>query len=404
MRPLLLLLAACADDKGELADLLEPDPEPPCADGTWSGWTAAEGLVHVSTSGDDATADGSAEAPFATLGAALQSLRGKGGDQKVALGPGTFQTVRTLKQADAAGSLTVQGCSADETELLGVFESQTQSALAIEGPSAVALRRLRLVADGGGLVVRAGGRATLDELRVQDVQGFGVGVIGQDTTASLTDVEILSPGAARRWTLDGWGLLVTGASVQAERLKVQGARSMGVYVNGGSLKATGLVVDGVEDTGLGRRGFGVYARDASSITLSDCAVSRVAAAGVVLINVESSAITGCAVSDVTANSTGGGDGIVVTNQYGAEGPFVTTLTGNTVTRAARMGIAVSGVTATLSGNTAGADNGLVVEGSSVFADAGAAVSGDTTAPFDRDEQALLQAYARWGRPIGANEP
>ena len=76
----------------------------------------------------------------------------------------------------------------------------------------------------------------------------------------------------------------------------------------------------------------------------------------------------------------------------ARSPQVT-LSGNVVTNAARLGIAVAGpLTATLTGNEAGDSNGVVIDGHSRFATDSATVTGDDTHLFELEEYRVGGQY------------
>lgn len=386
---ILLALSLVACPAGKLGSAPEGGAAR-CADGTWSGWTSSDGLILVSATGDDRTADGSRGAPYATLAAALQASRGSG-DVNIAIGPGSFLAGLTLVQGAGGRTMTVQGCSDSETTLYGE-RAPLRSVLAIGGTTPIALRRLRVTGPGGGVVVRAGADATLERLTLEQTQGFGVGVVGEGARAAITDVEILQPDGAPHRRMLGWGVVVAHGQATLTRVHVQGATGMGVFVGGGSLSASELVVADTSHTGKGRRGFGIYARDGASLSLADCVVQGASDAGVALIDVATASLTRCTINDVAEDSTGGGDGIVAIRQDAAATPTLT-LDAVEVHRAARMGLALSGVQATVSGLVAGDDNGLSSAGSSIYGTADVSLSGASAAPLDRDEQRMLAAFA-----------
>lgn len=367
-----------------------PTPAAACADGTWSGWESPEGLLHVQATGSDTDGDGSSDRPYQTLHAALQASIGSG-DVAIAVGAGTFTGPIALLQGPLGTSMTVRGCGAGETVLQATIDGGAAALVAIAGATPVTLARMRLEPDGAGVVVRKGANATLSELRISGPEGVGVAVIGDTTRATLQDVSITNTHR-NRGRLEGWGVLATGASVVLQDVTVQATPMMGVYQHGGRLEATGLEVVGPSDPERARLGFGIYAFEATSVHLAYTSVSRVQAGGVVLVEVPDVALRQTTVAQVVANRTGGGDGVVIARR-GGSGALAATLDHVTVSGAARMGIALAGVEATLQDTTAGADNGLVVDGRSVFADAESVVVGDATSPFDRRELRLLQSYA-----------
>ena len=393
----LLAFAACAgeadkpaSDKASADDSALPAAVARvCADGTWSGWDSPDGLVFVDPAGSDTSGDGSVAAPYQTL---QQALRGSMGDGeiRVALGAGTYQGPFVLLQGPAGVSLTVQGCGPDETVFTHDLGQSADADVAIAGSTPITLARLRIEdPDGAGVVVRRGANATLANLRVERPRGIGVGVIG--ATATLRDVEISDarPGVRLR----GWGVVGVDAALTLEDVTVPTRQVMGVYQRGGSLAATRLALNGGGTPSVGRHGFGVYAHELDLVQIVDSVVEDAHSVGMLFIDATAVTLTNNRVTRVEPGGTGGGDGIMVARLHATD-PLQATLSGNTVSGAARMGIALAGVTAALSGNTAGADNGHVVDGRSIFADPSATVTGDPAAPFDRAELRILVAYSQ----------
>lgn len=399
--PLLLCLCAC-----HRSILLGEGPTGPCADGTWSGWTDPEGLTHVALDGNDVAGDGSIEHPFLTLGRAVAARRRSaevaGTELRVALGPGAFLANVELS-AGVSDSLAVQGCGVGETTLQGVAApGWGDEAVVVEGVRPVAIRRVSITSTGPGVIGRKGTDVTLESVQISGASHFAVSSIGT-SRITLRDVVIDGLGVGGRGHgLLGWGILVTGADALLERVTIRGAVSIGVYQKGGHLVAKDLTVDGVAGTGLDRRGFGLQIQEAEGAHIDGCTVSNVLGGGILVVNTAQASIRGCVVSGV-AGGADPGDGIVVARRGQPSLPLVE-LTDNTVHGAARMGIVLAGVDATLSGNVAGPDNGQVVDGASIYADADTRVEGAAVASFDRSVLRILRAGGRDPTQAGRRSP
>ncbi|GEM_PF-3095169 len=186
-----------------------------------------------------------------------------------------------------------------------------------------------------------------------------------------------------------------------ETVTVSRVQGIGVYVRGGSLQGTDLVIEGVGTGNLRGPGrFGLWAGGASSLRISNCAVTDIRGTAILAVAVPEVVIEHCRVSKVTATVAGGGDGVVVAALPNGTRSAVI-LTDISVVGAARMGIAVSGVDANLEGNRAGEANGMTKDGTAIFADAEAQVSGtDAWASFSREETPILLAYSELGQKPG----
>jgi len=136
--------------------------------------------------------------------------------------------------------------------------------------------------------------------------------------------------------------------------------------------------------------------------IDGCSVSNVAGGGIYVVDAGRARVTGCVVERVGGGEEPG-DGILVARRRGDMLAPVT-LTGNTVRGAARMGIVLAGVDATLSGNVAGADNGQSVDGRSVYADEASQVTGEGVVSFDRSALRILRASGRWPDGAGRRAP
>ncbi|GEM_PF-3399279 len=193
-------------DGGTTADSSSHTVDPPCADGTWSGWAESDGVLQVRVDGDDATGDGSVESPFATVTAALDAVRSQEIVQ-VAMGPGTFAGPLQLKlgPTSAGRKLVVSGCSEAETIIEGDTGKRT-AVVHVLGPSAVTLRRLTTRGRGMPLVVGAGAQAVVEDVLVSNGIAMGIGVLGKGTAATLRRVRVEDITGWKRNEPQGWGI------------------------------------------------------------------------------------------------------------------------------------------------------------------------------------------------------
>lgn len=397
MFPLLLLAACISSPLPWSRTALLPGP---CADGTWSGWRDPTGLLVVSAAGDDDTADGTPDHPFATLRAALEASRGRA-TVRVALGTGTFPTYAQLKQAPftTGRSLEVAGCGASETVVTP--KRHTGQVLEMEGPNPVSLSRLAIEGGHSPLRIGDGARATVSDVTIRDGARRGVVIIGQDTEATLRDVHVADTWNGRtRDEADGHGISILGARVTLERVQVSGSNTFGVFADRGTLQATDLIV---AQSGKS----GIYAMHMASVDVERCTISTSRGVGILLLDVVSSRIAGCSVTrSRNPNQIEDSDGIVVRRSFrrvSDRGPYKTALLGNVVSDTPRMGIAVWGVDAELTGNRV--EGGYTVEGTGIFVGPHVAVSGtDAWATLDREVTPIGPADGDHGGPQPGHPP
>jgi hypothetical protein len=409
-----LVALGCTDKEDSTKDSEEGDP-PLCADGTWAGWTDPEGLVFVTATGDDNLADGSAAHPYGSVRKAILGNRGVD-PLRIAMGPGEFFDdfgfKAPLPALDVRPRLEVSGCGPGQTTLNP--PAGTMLSLQFSGPVDVRLARMDLVWGWSSVLVLEGAHATLEDLVVIEAHRRGINIAGFDTEATLRDVTVQStkPQSGRRsgtflprehGSPEGWGISLVGATVDMENVTITDSGGFGLFGDRGSLRARGLQIADTRNQWNPGQGTGIYLMHMREVSLEDCAVAGSVTAGIKLVDVLSSNVEGCSVANTLGDALGGGDGIVVRKAARLSGVpdrgrFSTRILNNVVTGSARMGIAVDGVDAEVSGNTT-RDNGLMEGEGSIYVDPAVTLSGtDATAPFDAEATPVGPPTDHHGRP------
>jgi hypothetical protein len=362
-----LIVAGSAACTGSGEELLPPAP---CEGESWGAIEDPSAAVHVRADGDDADGDGSRAAPFATVAAAFDA-----GGGPIAVGPGTFPTTLSLGEADAG--FAIQGCSPDETSLVG--DEAGEPVLAFSGTADATIAGLTLAEADRPLFVWGGAEVSAHQVAIRDARWSGFVVDGPYTILELEDVTVERTqavggaggfggevdGATLRWT--------GGAAVANVGAGLVGAGATAV------LDLDGVRVAETVPADDGRFGRGVQVQDYASATLRACTVADNHDAGVFSLLATDLVIDGLSVERTAVGIDSGGDGIVVTavdsdgRQLDPAG-FTAALTANTIGAPGRTGIVLERVTATVDGNTvtdAGAQDivaqsGAVVTGADAF--------------------------------------
>ncbi len=386
-----------ADADADADSDADTDVQPPCADGTWAGWDSPAGVVWVAPHGTD-LGDGSASDPLLSLTAAMQAIRGVE-DARVGLWPGHWTVEVQLKRLDG-GSLAMSGCSAEETVLAGNTAAEKGPVVSIIGPGSFTLRRLGTESGGSGVVVVGGAMATIEDVTVTRAAGRGINLVGEDTFGTLRRVEVRNTTSAYGRRPAGWGVGTRKAAAVLEDVTITDTVSFGVFADQGTVVASGLVVRDTITNGKGRHGVAVYANQLDTLTLTDCSLERSEGGGVFAVDVRNLTLTSCEIEGVGASMNAPGDGIVARRVGAWSGEHRVTLSNNAVRDATRLGIAVAGdIQLTLDDNVAGEDNGVVYEGSSIFAATGVSVNGTQAAQvLDADAYPLGRLF------VGADGP
>lgn len=390
----LTILIACAPDP----KLLSVDSDPrvdssdsalpigPCADGGYAEILDPGAAIHVRADGDD-SGDGSLGAPLATPGAALALARAEGINQTILIGPGTFEIDANLQGDDGLGGsdngLALVGCAVDETTLMPV--AAEESAIASTGVTGLVLRGFTLQGGRPSLWLWRGTEAELFELAIVGAGRLGILVDGSDTIVTATGVTVSDTTAetAASGIEGGCGVQSHLAMFTATDLAITGSTTVGLLVDGGAATFVRLSVSNTVTDSTGTMGRGLQVQNYAALDMTEGAFYGNHDAGVYVtgsspVSIRGSVVDNTAAAAIPDSTEMSGDGIVVTQgEAGTADPtlFVVDLADNTVTGAARAGILVDGVAAALNGNVAGADNGLVVSGGSIFSQHGAVTSG-----------------------------
>ncbi len=377
------------DSPSEEGGLVDTGPSwgGPCSDGSWSGWTSPDGLLHVAP--DKGEGDGSAEAPYGSIRTALMASQGEQ-EVKIALWPGDYTQSVQLKQGDdsVSRSLVLSGCGRGETVLCG-GRARTPS-LAIAGPSFITVRDLSIkTASSTGLAVRDGANASIENVEVDGGKRRGISIVGLTTTVRLEEVYLHDTvSASNGWDARGWGIANWGAVVTMEDVAVDAVHAFGVISQHGALYATGLEVSNVDVGAYGSSGYGVLLRNMRYGEVLDCTIRGTYGAGIYLLDVVRSRVERCTVESVGQSPVGTGEGIMVRQAFRPfprRGVYSTTLRDNSISNAARMGIAIWGVNALVEGNqTQGCGYRSAV--GSIYADPDSDIRGrDLVGELDRDQ-------------------
>jgi hypothetical protein len=340
-------------------------PPPPCDGETWGAIEAPADAVHVRADGDDAAGDGTRAAPLATVAAAFDL----GGP--IAVGPGTFPTTLALGEAD--GGFAIQGCSADETALVG--DEEGAPILSFSGTADASVAGLSLAEADRPLFVWSGAEVSAHQIAIRDARWSGFVVDGPYTILELEDVTVQRTQAVGG--AGGFGGEVDGGTLRWTGGEAVGNVGAGLVGAGATavLELDGVRVAETAPADDGRFGRGVQVQDYARATLRSCTVAANHDAGVFSLLATDLVVEDLVVEDTAAGLGGGGDGIVVTaidasgRQLDPAG-FTATLTANAIAAPGRAGIVLERVTGTVDGNTvsgAGAQD--------IVAQSGAVVTG-----------------------------
>ncbi|MCB9778787.1 MAG: hypothetical protein H6742_09510 [Alphaproteobacteria bacterium] len=223
---LALLMACTSPDAGGSSPATGTDP---CGSGTWGNLSGTLFVDASAASGGD----GSQDAPFATIGDAVEVA---GGSDVIVIAAGTYRETLSLGDRDltlagrCADRVTIDGKDAPELPVIAFnapLDGETAEG-AEPGTGTLDLSGLTLTGgDVRGLVV-GGGTLQARDLLVRDIYGQGIWL--ERATATLEDVRI-EDGGALEWN-SGGGLAVSeGSQVTARRLSI--TRQQGLAIGAG---------------------------------------------------------------------------------------------------------------------------------------------------------------------------
>ncbi|MCB9778791.1 MAG: right-handed parallel beta-helix repeat-containing protein [Alphaproteobacteria bacterium] len=234
---LLTLLLACAG--GGPSSPAPDDATPECGEGElfdgeicvpeacgMAPWGDVEGTVYVDASAA-AGGDGSPDAPLSDLPTAVAASTET---DIIVLAAGTYPVNLAVEKR----SLDLRGRCTELVVLDGSVVSPKKPTLSFndERPGRQDLLRLQgLTVSGGGVgVFTGGGEVDLDDIVVQQGQGYNLAITNSD--GQLDDVRLLDVQTSGGVNDDaGWGLFVAGNStVEARRLYLRGGVERGIQV------------------------------------------------------------------------------------------------------------------------------------------------------------------------------
>lgn len=401
---LVALLFACDDggkpdatldsggDSGGGGDSGEGTPTPPCADGGWGLITPDDETIHVRADGSD-EGDGGADTPVATLDAALELARGRGGAARFAVGPGTYAAQLGLGElfADADG-LTIEGCGPGEVTLEAAAD--WDSVIRVNGLQDVRLAGFTVSGGRRAVMVYGGATATLESLEVRDSSRVGIVWDGNLTAGTATDVSVRDTvGDPDDDGAYGYGVLIQGAQVTIVGGGVYDSVRAGLLVHDAtaSVVLDGFAVENTSPGADGALGRGIQVQELAQLAMTGGGVSGCSDAGIFARQALAVDLSGVSVADtaLAVAPDGGeaaGDGIVVT-QGDTDlaldpGTFLFTMADTTVSGSARAGVLLDGVTAELGAGNVLTDNAYDPGAGAPLAQGGAVVTGVTS--FDLD--------------------
>lgn len=366
----LAILMACSGEKG--GDDTET-PSSPCADGSWGDLASPASAIQVRADGDD-SADGSLDAPVATLDAALAISRARSSDKTIFVGPGSY-TVTDLTLAEEVGDgttdhgLTIDACADEVTLEAGDPDNPV---LRVSAATDVSLARMTLSGGTRTLFIWKAASVFLKKLSVRAGGVAGVVIGGHETLVEGEDVDV--EGDDDSEAPGGFGIGISSATVRFTGLRVRKARVAGIFVDsdgrGGDLTLDQVEVEGTTAETDGTYGRGLHVQDAIHVAVTDSSFTDNQDAGVFALQATALTMDGVTVDGVASGTVpdsedSSGDGIVITSVDDSgdlfdPAGFALSLTSSVISGHTRAGVVVEGVTAEMSGNSVSAD-GLYAE-------------------------------------------
>lgn len=311
---------------------------------------------------------------MATPEAALAASR-IGRLRTIFIGPGEFSAHLSVHHDPGDGvsddGLRILGCGSDETTLAAVTAAD---------PIVVAaeltdfqLEGLQLAGGTRPLWIWQGANVTLTDLVIHDGATTGLLVDGADTVVTAVSIAIENTTAGEGKD-DGYGLVVSRATMTLDNAAVARNRRVGIFVTGGSLTTSNLSVIDTAPGDTDLDGYGIYA-DVSTLIVDGAVLQRNRVASVRVHMSVDTQLARVTISETAANDAGlYGDGILL-SQTGDMDPkyFLHSLVDCVVIESTRTGILADAVTVSaLDGNSV-RDNGYTIDGVSIIAQEGAAM-------------------------------
>ena len=421
-----------------LMSLLGCEPEVPPASGepldhpcsaAWGFDEIPSGALFVDPAADEDAGDGSLDAPFATLGAALTATRDAGsGTRLLLLADGEYRATpadRRFALSDTWGDddLVLQGCGIDQTVFVAIeapppgeeADDELWPGLEIYGQvQGVAVRDLTIRGGRRSVIVRDGAGderpVVLERVRVEDSVRIGILALGLNTKLTLIDTVV--DGVEADGTTGGalgYGIASQAGGapwddVQARLVMdggaVTGATRVGILLDHCDAELTMVSVmetqPGPSDArdGIPQLGRGVQIQQVATAVLDGVVATGNTDAAVFLqlpldVTVQNSTMsdTQRAVIPGAEEAPPAGDGLVAT-QPGIEAvdTWQVTLSGNTFANNGRAGALVETVAVTADAANVFTGNQLTTDGETypvaptvdgLYSQADAEVTGDS---------------------------
>jgi|GEM_PF-4962978 len=373
-------------------------------------WDAleAEGLtgatfVCPASDGGSSSGDGTRDAPFDSMSAAL--LAGSGGTATIALGPGTYLENVALSDTEWT-DVTLRGCGADEST--GTVWSPLDPTIPSLEAKGTAVDLSAVVLSGGQapLTIWDGAQVLATELEVVDADNEAIVIDGSSSGLTLSSAAIR--GVSTVGLADGgrgFGIVVHNGTASITDTVVEEASVVGVLVSGSyanvsldSVEVRDTAVDPVDGT----YGRGVMAQDGAILTIRESLLENNADAaifglGAAYVGVDSvqipSQLEGVLSGD---DATPTGEGVVVSRGDAVGDPsfFLAEVEQTEVIDAPRVGILFADVTVTtLAGNTTTCDDStecIQAQGATDLSAAGVLDDVETrTVALDLNTEALV---------------
>ncbi len=344
----------------------------PCAEGDWGDiGPPVDGWLHVSAlSGNDASADGTVDHPFATVATAVgvAATLPAGSDRVVVLWPGEYDAAVSLLPGEGWDDpVAFLGCSPLESVLLAADPFAPVLDLAVA--QVVAVRGVGFVGGTAALTARDGVHLTTERVGVAGSREVGIAAIGSETEVETRHTFIDVPAADGC----GWGIGSWGAETVLRETAVSGARGVAVFAEGGSIEIEGGSLVATTPDLNSRYGRAIHAQYAD-VTIGWTTISDSTDAAIFLLDPLDAVIKGVIIDITGAGVVGGestGDAIVIVG--GGGGKYK--VKDSWIYDSARSSLVIEAAGVELSGNTFVGAGIEPVLGYGAFGQGGGAVHG-----------------------------
>lgn len=254
-------------------------PPGPCTDGSWGN--AAESSIIVLSGADDRVADGTMDAPFGTIPAAL-AYSFTTSNANVLIAPGSYEV--NLEIYSDNNGLVLVGCGSDQTFLQGATSSA--DTVYMSGAS-VTMMDLAVQYGDNGITVDTG-TVNLNRVTVLDSLERGT-YVKNGGALGIGDSTIVSTGT--------FGIAVESeGTAVVYQTSITGANAAGVYISGGYFVGGSLAITDTQGT----PGFGAYVGEYGSFAVEEITISGGSVAGVMAYNASTVSLTSVIVSNIAA--------------------------------------------------------------------------------------------------------